>query len=68
MCRPIAQEWEDEPNYYHMRYRVTPDGVVVSSNGWGTGWTALENGEVLVVHRGTLDVSVCSVADAPAVR
>jgi predicted glutamine amidotransferase len=70
VCRydPIAQDQEDEPNYYHMRYRVTPDEVIVSSNGWGTGWTSLENGEILVVRRGTLDVSVCSVTDAPAVR
>jgi predicted glutamine amidotransferase len=71
VCRydPIAQEKEDEPDYYHLRFfRATPDSVVVSSTGWGSGWTPLENGEILVVRRGTLDVSVRSVTDAWAAR
>jgi hypothetical protein len=70
VCRydPIAQEKEDEPDYYHLRFRATPDAVVVSSSGWGSGWTPLENGEILVVRRGTLDVSVRSVTDAWAAR
>ncbi len=61
---PVAQEKEDQPDYYHLRYRVTPGAVVVASSGWGTGWTSLENGEILVVQRGTLNVSVRLVADA----
>jgi predicted glutamine amidotransferase len=68
VCRydPIAQEKEDEPDYYHLRFfRATPDSVVVSSTGWGSGWTPLENGEILVI-RGTLDVSVLSVTDVQA--
>jgi predicted glutamine amidotransferase len=65
---PVAAAKEDEPDYYRIRYRVTPDAVVVSSNGWGSGWTSLENGEILVVRRGTLDVSVCPVTDARMVR
>ncbi|MDT4972480.1 MAG: hypothetical protein QOG22_2623 [Pseudonocardiales bacterium] len=74
VCRydPIAQEKEDEPDYYHLRIRATPDSVVVSStgwgSGWGSGWTPLENGEILVIRRGTLDVSVLSVTDAQAAR
>jgi predicted glutamine amidotransferase len=70
VCRydPVAQEKEDEPDYYHLRFRTTPDAVVVSSTGWGSGWTPLENGEILVVRRGTLDVSVRSVTDARAVQ
>lgn len=60
---PVAQEKEDEADYYHLRYRVTPGAVVVSSSGWGAEWTSLENGEILVVQRGTLDVSVRLIAD-----
>jgi predicted glutamine amidotransferase len=61
---PIAQEKEEEPDYYNMRYRVTPDAVVVSSTGWGSGWSSLGNGEIIVVRRDTLEVSVSAVADA----
>jgi predicted glutamine amidotransferase len=66
VCRydPMAQVREDEPDYYHMRFRVTADAVVVSSTGWGSGWTPLDNGEILVVRRDTLEVSVRSVKDA----
>jgi predicted glutamine amidotransferase len=55
---PVAEEKEDEPDYYHLGYRVTPGAVVVSSSGWGAEWTSLENGQILVVRRDTLDVSV----------
>ena len=31
-----AGRWEDDdPEYYDLRYRVTPDAVVVASSGWG---------------------------------
>ena len=65
---PVAEEKEDEPDYYHLRYRVTPSAVVVSSSGWGAGWTSLENGEILIVQRDTLDVSVRLVTDARVAR
>jgi predicted glutamine amidotransferase len=70
VCRydPVAQEKEDEPDYYHLRYRVTPGAVVVSSSGWGAGWTSLENGEILTVRRDTLDVSVRLVTDVRVAR
>ncbi|GAA4560901.1 class II glutamine amidotransferase [Planotetraspora kaengkrachanensis] len=66
VCRydPVAQAMEDEPDYYQLRYRVTREGVVISSSGWGAGWRSLENGELLTVQRGTLDVSVRSLAEA----
>jgi predicted glutamine amidotransferase len=63
---PMAEAKEDEPDYYHLRYRVTPDAVVISSSGWGAGWQTLGNGEMLVVQRGTLDISVRSVVQAEA--
>lgn len=59
--RPEAEAREAEPEYYHLRYRVTPDAVVVASSGWGRGWRTLGNGELLVVHRHTLDVEVRSI-------
>jgi predicted glutamine amidotransferase len=66
VCRydPVAQQKEEEADYYHLRYRVTPSAVIVSSSGWGAEWTPLENGEILTVRRGDLDVSVRLITDA----
>lgn len=64
----IAQEKEDEPDYYHMRYRVTADSVVMSSSGWGAGWSPLRNGEMIVVRRRDLEVSLRWVIDVEAGR
>ena len=61
---PVAEEKEEEPDYYHLGYRVTEGAVIVSSSGWGTEWSSLENGQILVVQRDTLDVSVGWIADA----
>lgn len=54
---------EEEPEYFNLRYRVTDDAVVVASTGWGRGWQPLANGELLMVQRQTLEVSVVSTAD-----
>jgi predicted glutamine amidotransferase len=54
---------EEAPDYYQLGYRMGADSVVVSSSGWGGGWTPLGNGEVLVVQRDTLKVSVGLVPD-----
>ena len=59
--RPEAEAAETEPEYYHLRYRVTPDAVVLASSGWGSGWRTLGNGELLVVHRRTLAVEVHAI-------
>ena len=64
-CRydPAADlEDEDPESYYRLRYRITDDAVVVSSSGWGRDWQELGNGELLTVHRGTLEVTVVSGA------
>ena len=65
--RPEAEAAEQEPEYYHMRYRITPDAVIVASSGWGAGWETLGNGEMLVVQRGTLEVEVRSIDEVAAV-
>jgi predicted glutamine amidotransferase len=49
------------PDYFQLVYRQAADSVVVASTGWGTRWTSLGNGEILIVRRDTLEVSVTSV-------
>jgi hypothetical protein len=34
---------------------------VVASSGWGRDWAELADGEMLVVRRGSLDVSVTPI-------
>jgi predicted glutamine amidotransferase len=69
VCRydPVAEVTEHEEGYFRLGYRVTADGVVVASSGWGEGWREIGNGEVLVVRRATLDVAVHPLADLAAV-
>ncbi|MDQ1530120.1 MAG: hypothetical protein QOE37_225 [Microbacteriaceae bacterium] len=63
--RPEAEAVEG-PEYYRLRYRITPDSVVVASSGWGSGWQSLENGEMLVVQRSTLETEIRRIAEVPA--
>jgi predicted glutamine amidotransferase len=58
---PEAEAAEEEHEYYHLRYRVTPDAVIVASSGWGDGWETLDNGEMLVVQRSTLELEIRGV-------
>ncbi len=53
-----------DPDYYPLMHRRVGDTVVVTSTGWteGPGWTTLENGQMLVVERGTLATTVVPVA------
>jgi predicted glutamine amidotransferase len=57
-------ESDDDPNYYPLLYRRVGHTVVVTSTGWtsGPGWSALGNGEMLVIERGTLATSIVPVA------
>jgi predicted glutamine amidotransferase len=65
--RPEAEAHEAEPEYYHLRYRITRDAVVVASSGWGRGWRTLGNGEMLVVQRHTLATSIRRIDEAALV-
>lgn len=58
ICRYDPTARPDEPDYYELHYRITQDAVIISSTGWGTGWQTLENGTILTVERGTLDVTI----------
>ena len=58
-----AGRWEDDdPDYYNLRYRVSPDAVVTASSGWGQGWRELANGDLLVVRRRSLETTVVTSA------
>jgi predicted glutamine amidotransferase len=59
---------DDDPEYYTLRYRVTPDAVVVASSGWGAGWQDLADGDLLVVERHSLELTVDSPAQVFAAR
>jgi predicted glutamine amidotransferase len=62
VCRfEPGHEGDEEEDYFHLRYRVTDDAVVVSSTGWGRDWQVLGNGDLLVVDRQTLDTSVVAL-------
>jgi predicted glutamine amidotransferase len=57
-----ALRLREDPDYYHLPYRVSPDTVVVGSSGWsglsGDAWQTLGNGQALVVERRTLATRV----------
>lgn len=57
---PYSRQSQENPNYFPLLYRVTPDAVLIGSTGLGqdAGWRQLANGSMLVVNRGTLDVSI----------
>jgi hypothetical protein len=63
-CRvnPDGPLGDDDPEYDRLRYRTGPEPVVVSSSGWGRDWQELSDGDLLVVRRRTLDVTVASAA------
>jgi predicted glutamine amidotransferase len=54
-------EFDEGPDYYELRYKVTDGAVVVASSGWGRDWDRLADGDLLTVRRRTLDVSVTTV-------
>ena len=62
VCRfQPGHEGDEEEDYFHLRYRITDDAVVVSSTGWGRDWQVLGNGDLLVVQRQTLETRVVSL-------
>lgn len=63
VCSYDPASYADQ-DYYPLMHRRVDDTLVVTSTGWteGPGWTALENGQLLVVERETLETSVVPVA------
>jgi hypothetical protein len=62
---PAAPLEDRGADYFSLRYRVTADAVVVASTGSGRDWQELANGELMVVERGTLDVTISDVGGRP---
>jgi len=58
---PDADFTDVGPNYYRLGYRVSNGSVVVSSSGWGTEWTFLENGDFLTVDHRTREVKIRNI-------
>ena len=51
-------DWADEI-YYELRYRLDENGIAVASSGWNQeGWTLMNNHQMLVVDRKTLQAEV----------
>ena len=61
---PKAPLLRQDPDYFHIHYRVTPNAVVIASTGLGqgTGWQTLKNGQMLVVERDTLKATIHTIA------
>jgi predicted glutamine amidotransferase len=70
VCRPgpDADQHAQGPDYFALRYRTTPDAVVVASSGWGSGWQELGYGELLEVDRDTLQVRVTALDEVALAR
>ena len=54
-------EWRSE-DHYELRFKKNANEVVVASTGWGnTDWNHLDNNQMLVVNRSTLDFVISSL-------
>ena len=63
---PEVAAQKDELHAFQLRYRVTPEAVVVASSGWPQeAWIPLGNGKLLVVERGTLATTVVDLTTQP---
>jgi predicted glutamine amidotransferase len=60
---PNALLAQQDPDYFHVQYQVRPDAIVVGSTGLNQDarWEILKNGQMLVVERGTLNMSIIDV-------
>jgi predicted glutamine amidotransferase len=48
----IPEKFQDDTDYYHLKYIKKDGQIVVASSGWNQeGWSDLPNGSVLVVDR-----------------
>jgi hypothetical protein len=53
-------------NYFHLQYRITQDAVIVGSTGLshGPGWHTLKNGQMLMISRATLGVTIVDITQS----
>jgi predicted glutamine amidotransferase len=61
---PASTRSQEEPDYFPLQYRKTPDAVVIASTGLGQGddWHRLANGQMLLVKRDTLEGTILDLA------
>ncbi len=51
-----------EPEYYELRYRLDSNGIAVASSGWNqSGWTLLQNHQMLIFNRVTHEVQIINL-------
>ena len=51
-----------EPEYYELRYRLDSNGIAVASSGWDqSGWTLLQNHQMLIFNRVTHEVQIINL-------
>jgi predicted glutamine amidotransferase len=56
-----TSEWSG-PDHYELRFTVRGDDFLIASTGWGnTDWQHLDNHQMLVVNRSTLEYSISSL-------
>jgi hypothetical protein len=62
---PQSELAQKEPDYFSLKYRITEDAVLIGSTGLqrDEAWKTLENGQMLIVNRGRLRVTVIDLAD-----
>lgn len=59
---PMRKPKFGDPDYYTLKYRCTPDGVIVASSGWEqTGWEILPNHHIMVVDRQSFEIQVIAI-------
>lgn len=59
----IPELFKQDIDYYELRYKKTPENVLVASSGWNQeGWTLLKNDSLLVVDRKTQDIQIIPIA------
>jgi len=72
MCFYDPEKCENEPGGaegYYLHYSVSRAEVIVASTGWDRAvdrWTSLTNGDVLEIHRSTMEVNLYSRAENAA--
>ncbi|MFM1967332.1 MAG: hypothetical protein RL590_189, partial [Actinomycetota bacterium] len=54
-------DWADDV-YYELRYRLDENGIAVASSGWNQeGWRLLQNHQILIVDRATLETEIVNL-------
>jgi predicted glutamine amidotransferase len=62
---PQSEPAQKEPDYFLLKYRITDDAILIGSTGLSQdeAWKTLENGQMLLVERGRLKVTVIDLVD-----